>query len=258
MDFVGLHDHIGEMFSYMEPAGGSGSGSSNKSSAKSTSSNNSKEEVDVELEEVTIKGKKGVSSYNMMLLNNALLNAIEKQLANLDISDLYSLAGKGNWFFGTSGSLSLFTGAVQSRNMYTQGIRKGISGNYQLTGRNLSQFGKMTMTEATKPITRIGKFAKFAGHGSFYLGIAFDTAGIINGDISIGKGLLNTGFGALGNWGGSNGAAISIVYFGVDNFYPGGWPGIYSDGNDAQRVLDEGFNKAGPYRINLFGAHEPK
>ncbi|UWX62176.1 RHS repeat-associated core domain-containing protein [Chryseobacterium oranimense] len=174
------------------------------------------------------------------------------------LDDWYGLAGKGNWFFGTAAVLSGFAGTVKSQQMYAQGIRRGISGNYQLTGRNLSQFGKMTVTEATMPISKIGRVAKFAGHASFYLGIAFDTMGVINGDVSVGKAAINTGFGAVGNWGGSIGASLSTVYFGVDNFYPGGWPQLFDDGNMVQRELDEGFNKAGPYRINVFGAHEPK
>ena len=170
----------------------------------------------------------------------------------------YGPSGRINWFFSTAGVLSGFAGVVQSQHMYSQGIRRGISGNYQLTGRNLSQFGKMAMTDATRPSSRIGRFGKFAGHASFYLGVAFDTMGIINGDISVGKGLLNTGFGVAGNWGGSIGASLSTVYFGVDNFYPGGWPQLFDDGNMVQGKLDEGFNQAGPYRINVFGAHEPK
>ncbi len=172
--------------------------------------------------------------------------------------DWYGPAGKGNWFFGTAGVLSGFAGAVQSQNMYSQGLRRGLSGNYVLTGRNLSQFGRMPATKTSLPISKIGRVAKFVGHASFYLGVAFDTMGVIKGDVSVGKALLNTGFGFAGNWGGSIGASISTVYFGIDNFYPGGWPQYFDNANKTQAELDEGFNQAGPYRINLFGAHEPK
>ncbi len=170
----------------------------------------------------------------------------------------YSLAGKGNWFFGTAGVLSGTAGVIDSHNMYSQGIRRGIAGNYQLTGRNLSQFGKMPMTDATIPVSKIARVAKTVGHASFALGFTVDLIGVTTGEISPGKFLLNTGFGAAGNWGGSIGASLSTVYFGVDGFYPGGWPGIFNDGNIMQTKLDEGFNQAGPYRINVFGAHEPK
>jgi hypothetical protein len=170
----------------------------------------------------------------------------------------YGPAGKGNWFFGTAGVLSGFAGAVQSQNMYSQGLRRGLSGNYVLKGRNLSQFGGIPATKASTPISRIGRIGKIAGHFSFGIGVISDIGGVATGKVSIGKALLNTGFGAAGNWGGSIGASISTVYFFVDNFYPGGWPQYYDSANKTQAELDEGFNQAGPYRINLFGAHEPK
>ena len=239
MNFVGLHDHIGEMFAYMEPAGGSGSGSSNKSSAK----NNSKEEVDVELEEVIITAKKGVSSYNMMLLSNALLNAIEKQLDRLEQYQWYSPAGKGNWYFGTSGVLSGFAGVVQSEKMYSQGIRKGLAGNYILRGRNLSQFGKMPMTKITTPLSTLTKVGKFIGHGSFYLGVVFDGIGVRNyyrdknspNAVHPGKAALNTTMGAFGNWGGVPGAILGTTYFGIDAFYDDGWNGVSNDFQEMQK-----------------------
>nr|WP_314499848.1 hypothetical protein [uncultured Chryseobacterium sp.] len=62
--------------------------------------------------------------------------------------------------------------------MYTQGYKKGLSGNYQLIGRNLSQFGKMPMANATIPISKIAKVGKIAGHFSFGLGVVFDLAGV--------------------------------------------------------------------------------
>ncbi|WP_317126316.1 RHS repeat-associated core domain-containing protein [Chryseobacterium sp. 3008163] len=170
----------------------------------------------------------------------------------------YGLAGKGNWFYGTGAVLTGFAGIVQSQSMYTQGYRRGLSGNYQLTGRNLSQFGKMPMTSATAPISKLARGAKIAGHFSFGLGVITDVGGIMTGKVSFGKAILNTGFGVAGNWGGSIGASLSTVYFGVDNFYNGGWPQLFDDGNMVQGKLDEGFNQAGPYRINVFGAHEPK
>ncbi|SHK53897.1 RHS repeat-associated core domain-containing protein [Chryseobacterium polytrichastri] len=176
--------------------------------------------------------------------------------------DWYGSAGKGNWYFGTSSILTGFAGIVQSRQLYKQGVRRGISSNYTLTGRNLSQFGKAAMTDATVPISKIGRVGKGLGTGSFYLGVAFDAMGVINGDVSLGKALLNTGFGIAGNWGGSVGASVGTLYFGVDNFYNGaggtGWPGFFNDANTDQRMIDEGFNQAGPYGFHIMGAHEPK
>ena len=174
------------------------------------------------------------------------------------LNNWYSLIGKGNWFFSTAGVLSATAGVIDSQSKYSKGIRRGIAGNYELKDRNLSQFGNMEMTEATKPISKLVRNARFVGHFSFGIGVISDIGGMVTGQVSLGKALINTGFGAAGNWGGSIGASLSTAYFGVDGFYPGGWPGIFNDSNFVQGKLDEGFNQAGPYRINVFGAHEPK
>jgi len=70
------------------------------------------------------------------------------------------------------------------------------------------------------------------------------------------KASLNTGVGLYGLTG--VGTIPSLLYFGLDNFYPGGFNGYVNDVGSAQTELDNGFNNAGPYRINLLGAHEPK
>ncbi len=124
--------------------------------------------------------------------------------------------------FGTAGVLSGTAGVIDSHNMYSQGIRRGISGNYQLTGRNLSQFGKMAMTDATQPVSKITRGAKIAGTFSFGLGVIFDIAAVSTNKISPGKFVLNTGMGVAGNWGGPIGASLGTVYFGIDNFYDDG------------------------------------
>ena len=167
------------------------------------------------------------------------------------VNNWYSLTGKGNWFFGTAGVLSGFAGVVDSHSMYSQGIRRGISGNYQLTGRNLSQFGKMAMTDATQPVSNLARNSRFVGHLSFGIGVISDIGGMATGQVSVGKALINTGFGVAGNWGGSIGSSLSTVYFAVDNFYDDGkgnqgWPGFFNNANNFQRELDEGINSAGP------------
>ncbi|WP_312992711.1 DUF6443 domain-containing protein [Chryseobacterium flavum] len=174
----------------------------------------------------------------------------------------YSIGGKSNWFLGNIAITTSFKGLMNSQKMYSQGMRKGVFGNYQLTGRNLSLFGKAAMNDATIPVSQLGKIGKGLGTGSFYLGVLIDMAGVVTGDVEVGKVALNTGFGAMGNWGGPIGASIGTIYFGVDNFYDGpqgqGWPGFFNGANDFQSGLDQGFNNAGPYRMNIMGAHEPK
>ncbi|SFZ96091.1 RHS repeat domain-containing protein [Chryseobacterium limigenitum] len=182
----------------------------------------------------------------------------------------YGAAGKGNWFFGTGAILTGFAGIVQSRQLYKQGVRRGISVNYALKGRNLSQFGKAAMTDATLPFSKIGKIGEGLGTASFFLGVAFDGIGVLNyldnpnsaNSVHPAKFGLNTVMGVVGNWGGPVGASVGTLYFGVDNFYDGssgsGWPGFFNGVNIDQKMLDEGFNQAGPYRYNIMGAHEPK
>lgn len=74
----------------------------------------------------------------------------------------------------------------------------------------------------------------------------------MNSEDSTGKIVLDSVFGA----------STGTIYFGVDNFYDGpqgqGWPGFFNGANDFQSGLDQSFNNAGPYRMNIMGAHEPK
>ncbi|MCQ4142530.1 hypothetical protein [Chryseobacterium sp. EO14] len=165
---------------------------------------------------------------------------------NAFMKDWYTPLGRGNWFFGTGATLSGFAGIVQSEDMYAQGIRRGLTGNYQLTGRNLSQFGKMPMTNATKPISGLAKWGGIAGKVSFGIGVILDYKALQRGEISENKFYLNTGIGAYGLTG--VGAIPSILYFGIDAFYPGGWtgnekhPGVLND----QTRLDQE-NRFNPY-----------
>ena len=50
--------------------------------------------------------------------------------------------------------------------------------------------------------------------------------------------------------------SISVVYY--DGKGNQGWPGFFNNANNTQREFDTGINNAGPYRINIFGVHEPK
>jgi len=155
------------------------------------------------------------------------------KLNNGDGFDWYGYGGKGNWFFGTGATFSGIAGIIQSENMYAQGIRRGLEGNYKLRGRNLSQFGSMKMTNATKPISKIGNFGARLSRGSFGAGIIMDAIGVHNylsnpnslNVVHPEKAGLNTIMGYVGLKGGPYGAIISTLYFGIDSFYPGGWVG---------------------------------
>jgi len=152
---------------------------------------------------------------------------------NSFMKDWYTWGGRGNWAFGTGATISGFVGIAQSENMYAQGIRRGLAGNYQLTGRNLSQFGSMSMTNATKPISGLAKWGGRLSRVSFGAGLVMDGIGVLNyrnnpnspNAVHPTKAGLNTVMGYVGLKGGAYGAIISTLYFGIDAFYPGGWVG---------------------------------
>ncbi|MFP3834161.1 DUF6443 domain-containing protein [Chryseobacterium sp. SIMBA_028] len=154
-----------------------------------------------------------------------------------ETTNWYGPGGQANWAFGTGATLSGFKGVLNSDQMYSQGIRRGLSGNYQLTGRNLSLFGKSAMTDATVPISKFGKWGGIAGKASFFAGVAMDGVGVYNytqnpnspNAVHPAKAGLNTTMGAIGVWGGPPGAVVSAAYFGIDAFYPGGWAGAAAD-----------------------------
>lgn len=122
-----------------------------------------------------------------------------------------SLAGEGMWLLGENRSTSL----------YQQGFRRGLSGNYQLTGRNLSLFGNQPMTSATKPLiglTNFGKGLSNFGTGLAVAGTVVDTYQYSQGDLSgarYGYHLTGTGasIGAAYFLGGPYGAAVGGLFF---------------------------------------------
>jgi len=88
-----------------------------------------------------------------------------------DIGTGLGFVGEGFWALGEYKSVSL----------YKEGFRRGIEGNYKLTGRNLSLFGNQLMTEATKPASRLniagqlGKYASDLGTLLSLGALAYDT-----------------------------------------------------------------------------------
>jgi len=94
-----------------------------------------------------------------------------------DIGTGLGLTGEGMWLLGENRSTSL----------YQQGFRRGLSGNYQLTGRNLSLFRNQPVTSATRPINRlapIGKALSGGGTALSVVSLGFDVADYSSGDLS--------------------------------------------------------------------------
>ncbi len=75
----------------------------------------------------------------------------------------------------------------------------------------------------------VGKFGYLLGKSSLGLGVAMDIRGMMiyknnpNSPNAVhpGKAGINSVMGAYGLW---LNPVVGSVYFGVDNFYPGGWP----------------------------------
>jgi RHS repeat-associated protein len=49
---------------------------------------------------------------------------------------------------------------MQSEQLYANGVRKGLDGNYQLKGRNANQFKSRPMTAATKPVSQVAPYIR--------------------------------------------------------------------------------------------------
>jgi len=180
--------------------------------------------------------------------------------------NMLKLAGLSTFSIGVIGTGMEIRGALNSKSMYSQGVRQGLNGtSYVLTGRNARLFAKAQPTKATLPVSKIGKFGKGLGYGSFGAGILIDGYGAYeysqnpssSDAVHPVKAVTNTGIGAWGLWGGPYGIIVSTVYGAFEAFYDGGLNGYVEDGAKYQKELN-GFNKAGPYNINLVGAHEPK
>ncbi|MGE0931756.1 RHS repeat-associated core domain-containing protein [Peijinzhouia sedimentorum] len=131
-----------------------------------------------------------------------------------DIGTGLSLLGEGMWLLGEKRSSSL----------YQQGFRRGLNGNYQLAGRNLSLFGNQSMTSATKPLTNlstIGNFGKVLSNtGTFLSGASavVDTYSYSQGNLSgvrYSYHMIGTGssLAAMSYLGGPYGAAVGGLFF---------------------------------------------
>ncbi|MCD0467646.1 RHS repeat-associated core domain-containing protein [Flavobacterium sp. ENC] len=156
---------------------------------------------------------------------------------NSNAVDWYGPVGKVNWAFGTASAMGIVKGSLNSERMYAEGIRRGLSGNYPLTGRNLSLFREAPMTKATIPISKVGQWAKVAGEGFFYTGLIIDVVGVSiymknpNSPNAVhpAKFVLNTYMGAMATYGSTLMAIPSTLYFGIDAFYPKSWIGLGED-----------------------------
>nr|WP_315031170.1 DUF6443 domain-containing protein [uncultured Chryseobacterium sp.] len=135
----------------------------------------------------------------------------------------YGFGGRANWGIATAAaSLENFSGSarVTTYGSSLKLYRPNINGNVFIKNQYTRTMG----------ISRIGTSI---GTASFFLGVAFDGIGVLNyvdnpnslNAVHPGKAGFNTVMGYIGWKGGVPGAIISTLYFGVDNYYPGGWIG---------------------------------
>lgn len=157
-----------------------------------------------------------IGQYNMLKLR-------ENSTGSTSNNNWYGPGGQANWFLGAGAAFSAMKGGLNAERMYGEGIRRGLAGNYALTGRNLSLFGKMAATDASMPISSLAKWGGIAGKVSFGAGIIMNEIAVSNGTITREKANLDATMGAYGLTG--VGTIPSILYFGIDSFYPGGWVG---------------------------------
>lgn len=87
---------------------------------------------------------------------------------------------------------------------------------------------------AVGAVTKTANVLKGVGRGAFIIGsmisVGQGTYSLSQGNYSAAsKSGLDVGMGAIGTYGGVPGFIVGGIYFGVDAFYPGGWPGAFGD-----------------------------
>ena len=135
----------------------------------------------------------------------------------------YAFGGRANWGIATAAaSVENLSGQVR---VTTYGsalklYRPNANGNVFIKNQYTRTMG-------------LSKIGNLAGKASFGLGVGMDAWGVKTyyqdptspNAVHLGKASFNTIMGYVGLKGGVPGAIISTVYFGVDNYYPGGWVG---------------------------------
>ncbi len=194
---------------------------------------------EIQIQEVTVTGKKKTdnqqqSIYSPLGQGNTLLSFIGTYMANLPYRR--------------------YIGTVRPNSPFTyRGARYYGNGQTFLKSESLINTGSVI------------KVGKGVGAGTVVIGAVLDWGYSVPqykkdpnspNAVSPGKASLNTGIATYGLTG--VGTMPSLVYFGLDAFYPGGFNGYVNDVGSAQTELDKGVNSARPYRVNLTGAHEPK
>ncbi|MCQ9634067.1 hypothetical protein MP477_03760 [Chryseobacterium sp. WG23] len=145
--------------------------------------------------------------------------------SNTTPNSWYSTGSKANWLFGTSATAG---GYIEGSFRLTNGVYNGNvwSPKYYSSAWTGGSRARITTYN-------FGKIGSLLGKVSFGAGLAMDALGVktyykdpsSSNAVPPSKAGLNTIMGYVGLKGGVPGAIIGTLYFGVDNFYPGGWVG---------------------------------
>lgn len=114
---------------------------------------------------------------------------------------------------------------------------------------------------STTKISRVGKLIGSLGVG---IGIFNDAYGIIvfydagpnhPDAVSPGKGIVNTGIGIYGFFGGLGGGSFSFIYFSLEAFYPGGAVQALEDKANHDKKVSKALGK--PFNGANLGTYSP-
>lgn len=116
--------------------------------------------------------------------------------------------------------------------------------------RNISSLSKLT--KHAQPYAQAGKILRWGGHATVGVGVLLDYDAYKEGDISRDKFTLNSGVTAYGvaasylisGW---FSIPLTIGYFGIDQYYPGGSRQFMQDATDTQKEVDKHYGIDNPW-----------
>jgi len=174
-------------------------------------------------------------------VNVSLINqSVEKKSVSW-----YESGGKANWTFGTTATgFELFSGISR------------LGSNFKFYSETSS--GRVFQGNQYVKTMGVSKIANLAGKVSLGVGVALDAFGVANyyddpnstNSVHPGKAILNTGVGVFGLY---VNPPAGVLYFGIDSFHPGGWPGFFTNLGSMQNEINQQTNYGNWSRIIPFG-----
>lgn len=177
--------------------------------------------------------------------NNIIMTVLDEQVVS---GYQYKVSNQQTNWYGPGGQVNWFLGAVGTGVENTTGSFRLTNGAYNGSAWSPKYYASGWRGGSKARITtyRITKIGYSIGWLSVGIGIAMDLYGINEyykdssspNAVHPSKAVLNTGMGAYGMF---IHPVPTMFYFGIDNFYPGGWLGN-EDGPGALPVFDQVHN----------------